>query len=231
MNVFMSVRARWMAIGASAFLMSLAGSSLAQAPMPSAQPPQAAPPAVAPAASSSPTMGPAAPDAPPAVAPVAPPPSAALPPTPPPAVAPMPPASAPAPAPDETAAPQPFAFADFGWMNGQSRQTEFPLDGKVIIGDVHPRRRLQLRILAIPSTTRIVGSTSAGRANEFQITHLGVGADFHWKGVARPAHDPARPVLDHDAAQRRQPRPRPVGPRATPTGTSPRATAATTSTS
>jgi hypothetical protein len=28
-----------------------------------------------------------------------------------------------------------------------------------------------------------VGSTAVGRSNEVQITHLGVGADFHWKNV------------------------------------------------
>jgi len=34
-----------------------------------------------------------------------------------------------------------------------------------------------------PRDHTISGSTSSGRHNELQITHLGVGADFHWKGA------------------------------------------------
>ena len=32
------------------------------------------------------------------------------------------------------AAAEPFAFADFTWLNGNSRQTEFPLDSQVFTG-------------------------------------------------------------------------------------------------
>ena len=28
----------------------------------------------------------------------------------------------------------PFAFADLGWLNGNSRETEYPLDGEVFSG-------------------------------------------------------------------------------------------------
>jgi len=49
------------------------------------------------------------------------------------------PASAPA-GPGATAsapaAAEPFAFADFAWLNGNSRQTEFPLAGKVLTGEL-----------------------------------------------------------------------------------------------
>lgn len=76
----------------------------------------------------------------------------------------------------------PFAFADFGWMNGQSRQTEFPLAGKVI----QPQFTIDAGYnyeFSHPRDHTIVGSTAAGRSNEFQIMHLGVGADFGYKNV------------------------------------------------
>jgi hypothetical protein len=147
-----------------------------------AQSPPDVPPAVVPEAQS-PSVAPAAPVAPPAAArPVEPP-----------AAEPAVPASVPAPpvnpaAPTEPAADAqaeaavPFAFADFGWMNGQSRQTEFPLAGKVI----QPMFTIDAGYnyeFSHPRDHTIVGSTAAGRSNEFQIMHLGVGADFGYKNV------------------------------------------------
>lgn len=107
--------------------------------------------------------------------PAAPPPLATVPPaTPPPATAPAPAA---APAPDEH--PAPFAFADFGWMNGQSRQVDFPLSGKYLT----PMFTIDVGYnydFSNPVDHTIVGSTSAGRSNELQIMHLGVGSDFYY---------------------------------------------------
>ena len=92
------------------------------------------------------------------------------------------PAAEPAAAPGTEAASEPFAFADFGWMNGNSRQTEFPLDGKVVSGEFTIESAYSYEF-SNPSDHTIVGSTSAGRHNELQIVHLGVGGDFHWKGA------------------------------------------------
>ena len=97
----------------------------------------------------------------------------------------MAPPSAAAPAEEAAAEPEaaaPFAFADFGWMNGQSRQTEFPLAGKII----QPMFTIDAGYnyeFSHPRDHTIVGSTSSGRSNEFQIMHLGVGADFNYKNV------------------------------------------------
>ena len=79
-------------------------------------------------------------------------------------------------------AAEPFAFADFTWLNGNSRQTEFPLDGKVFTGEfsfdsnyVYDFNR--------PQDHTIVGSTNTGRSNEVQVEHLGIGGDFHYQNI------------------------------------------------
>ena len=89
------------------------------------------------------------------------------------------PASAPA-APPPPA--EPFAFADWGWLNGSSRQTEFPIDSKFLTGMFTIESEYAYEF-SNPRDHTVVGSTAIGRHNEIQITHLGVGADFHWKGA------------------------------------------------
>jgi len=89
-----------------------------------------------------------------------------------PAVEPQPPAHA----------PEPFAFADFGWLNGSSRQTEFPMDGPVITPTFTIETEYAYEF-SNPVDHTVVGSTAIGRSNEVQIEHLGVGGDFHWKGA------------------------------------------------
>lgn len=76
------------------------------------------------------------------------------------------------------AAPEPFAFADFTWLNGNSRQKTSVLDSKYFTGtflaDVN-----YIQDFNHPQDHTLVGSTAAGRTNEVQIQHLGVGGDFH----------------------------------------------------
>jgi hypothetical protein len=86
-----------------------------------------------------------------------------------------------APAPEPKTA-DPFAFADFSWLNGNSRQTEFPLDFPVFTGEFTLDANY-VRDLANPKDHTIVGSTNTGRSNEVQVEQLGIGGDFHWKGV------------------------------------------------
>jgi len=84
--------------------------------------------------------------------------------------------------PSATKAPEPFAFADFGWMNGQSRQTEYPLAGKIF----NPMFTIDVGYnydFSNPVDHTIVGSTSAGRSNELQIMHLGLGTDLNYNGA------------------------------------------------
>ncbi|MBC7421224.1 MAG: porin [Bdellovibrio sp.] len=81
----------------------------------------------------------------------------------------------------EAAAPnyaEPFAFADFTWLNGNSRQKTSVLDSKYFTGqflaDVN-----YIADFNQPKDHTLVGSTSAGRTNEFQVQQLGIGGDFH----------------------------------------------------
>jgi len=84
--------------------------------------------------------------------------------------------------PEEPGPSEPFAWADWGWMNGNSHQTEFPIDNKVLTGTFTIESEYAYEF-SNPIDHTVVGSTAIGRHNELQITHLGVGADFHWKGA------------------------------------------------
>jgi len=77
---------------------------------------------------------------------------------------------------------EPFAFADFTWLNGNSRQTQFPLDSKYFTGQFS----LDTNYIADfnrPKDHTLVGSTNSGRTSEFQVEQLGVGGDFHVDNV------------------------------------------------
>ena len=95
---------------------------------------------------------------------------------------PQPAATAPGDAASAPAERVPFGFADWGWMNGNSRQTDFPLDGKVMSGSFTIESAYAYEF-SRPADHTVVGSTAIGRTNELQIVHLGVGGDFHWQGV------------------------------------------------
>ena len=85
-------------------------------------------------------------------------------------------------APTETPSTDPFAFADFTWLNGNSRQTEFPMDSKFFTGEF----RLDTNYIydfANPIDHTLVGSTNAGRTQEVQVEQLGVGGDFNYNNV------------------------------------------------
>jgi Putative beta-barrel porin-2, OmpL-like. bbp2 len=84
--------------------------------------------------------------------------------------------------PAEPPSTEPFAWADWGWMNGASHQTEFPLDGKVFSGEFTIETEYAYEF-SNPKDHTVIGSTAIGRSNEIQIEHLGVGGDFHWKGA------------------------------------------------
>src|SRR5262249_53150095 len=67
------------------------------------------------------------------------------------------PASATAPA-----RPEPFAFADFTWLTGNSRQKEFPLAGKVLSGEFRVDAAYTYSFNH-PKDNTIVGSTEVFR--------------------------------------------------------------------
>jgi len=82
----------------------------------------------------------------------------------------------------ESKAADPFAFADFGWLNGNSRQTTFPLDSKVFTGQFSFDSNY-VYDFAHPTDHTLIGSTNSGRTGEVQVEQLGIGGDFHYENV------------------------------------------------
>jgi hypothetical protein len=77
---------------------------------------------------------------------------------------------------------EPFAFADFTWLNGNARTKESPMDTKFFT----PEIRADVDYIYDfnhPRDNTIGGSSEVFRANEVQVTQLGVGGDFHYDNV------------------------------------------------
>jgi hypothetical protein len=72
----------------------------------------------------------------------------------------------------------PFDFADFTWLNGNSREHNNPLDTKYFT----PELRLDANYtydFNHPKDHTLDGSCEVGRTNELQVQQLGVGGDLH----------------------------------------------------
>jgi len=79
-------------------------------------------------------------------------------------------------------ASEPFAFADFTWLNGNARTKESPMDTKFFT----PEIRADVDYVYSfnhPSDDTIGGSSEVFRSSEVQVTQLGVGGDFHFDNV------------------------------------------------
>src|ERR1019366_7961450 len=171
MNRFQWLRARCLWLGAFASCAALEGVAMAQAAPVVDQPAPPAPPPTPPA----PAAPPPAPAPPSTETPSAPPSAAAV-------VTPTAPSSTEAPAP--AAAPEkasdPFAFADFTWLNGSNRQTKALLDSPLFTGsfllDVNYTASRQN-----PIDNTVIGSTSLSRNNEITFAFMGFGGDFHYE--------------------------------------------------
>jgi hypothetical protein len=81
-------------------------------------------------------------------------------------------------APSEQKAAEPFAFADFTWLNGNSRQQYAVLDTKYFTPEISVDTNYSYNFNHPVDHTQ-VGSTVTGRSNEFQLQDLGFGGDFH----------------------------------------------------
>jgi hypothetical protein len=79
-------------------------------------------------------------------------------------------------------ASEPFAFADFTWLNGNARTKEVPMDTKFFT----PEIRADVGYIYDfnnPKDDTIGGSSEVFRSKEVQVTQLGVGGDFHFDNV------------------------------------------------
>ncbi len=79
-------------------------------------------------------------------------------------------------------AAEPFAFADFTWLNGNSRQKDSVLDTKYFTGEFRADVNY-VYDFNHPQDHTLVGSSELGRTNEMHVQQLGVGGDFHWENV------------------------------------------------
>src|SRR5438128_7751938 len=79
-------------------------------------------------------------------------------------------------------ASEPFAFADFTWLNGNARTKKPAMDTKFFT----PEFRADVDYIYDfnhPQDDTIGGSSEVFRSGEVQVTQLGVGGDFHYDNV------------------------------------------------
>ncbi|HKV61089.1 MAG TPA: outer membrane beta-barrel protein [Candidatus Acidoferrum sp.] len=77
---------------------------------------------------------------------------------------------------------EPFAFADFTWLNGNARTKELAMDTKFFTPEIRSDVDY-IYDFNHPKDNTISGSSEVFRANEVQVTQLGVGGDFHYDNV------------------------------------------------
>src|SRR5262245_39008866 len=76
----------------------------------------------------------------------------------------------------------PFAWGDFRWMPGSYAPPDTPLKYGAFTGEVRVDAAYHYSFNS-PADNTISGSSEVFRHNELQITQLGVGGDFYYKGV------------------------------------------------
>ncbi len=77
---------------------------------------------------------------------------------------------------------EPFAFADWTWLNGNARTKDIPMDTKFFTPEIRSDVDY-IYDFAHPSDHTIGGSSEVFRSGEVQLTQLGVGGDFHFDNV------------------------------------------------
>jgi Putative beta-barrel porin-2, OmpL-like. bbp2 len=84
--------------------------------------------------------------------------------------------------PTKTVPAEPFAYADWTWLNGNARTKDSPMDTKFFT----PEIRADIDYVYDfnhPKDDTIGGSSEVFRSDEVQVTQLGVGGDFHYDNV------------------------------------------------
>ena len=77
---------------------------------------------------------------------------------------------------------EPFAFADWTWLNGNPRTKEPAFDSKFFTPEIRADVAYHYDFNH-PQDDTISGSSEVFRSNEVSLTHLGVGGDFHYDHV------------------------------------------------
>ncbi len=86
------------------------------------------------------------------------------------------------PAPAKNESEEPFAFADWTWLNGNPRTKEGAFDSKFFTPEIRADVDYTYDFNH-PKDDTIGGSSEIFRSNEVGITQLGVGGDFHYDHV------------------------------------------------
>jgi hypothetical protein len=76
----------------------------------------------------------------------------------------------------------PFAFGDFTWLNGTSRNKDTVLDTKFFTPEVRIDTHF-MEDFNQPRDHTMGGATESFRSGEFQLEQISVGGDFHWQNV------------------------------------------------
>jgi hypothetical protein len=77
---------------------------------------------------------------------------------------------------------EPFAFADWTWLNGNPRTKEAAFDSKFFTPEIRADISYTYDFNH-PADDSIGGSSEVFRSNEINLTQLGVGGDFHYDQV------------------------------------------------
>src|ERR1700692_4880670 len=77
---------------------------------------------------------------------------------------------------------EPFAFADFTWLNGNSRTKDTPYATSCFTPEIRADVDYNYSFNH-PADDTIGGSSEVFRSNELHVTQLGVGGDFHYDNV------------------------------------------------
>jgi len=78
--------------------------------------------------------------------------------------------------------PEPFAFGDFTWLTGNPRTKDSPINTEVFTGEIRFDTAYHYSFNH-PIDHSIGGSSEVFRSDEFQVTQIGVGGDFHYNNV------------------------------------------------
>ena len=84
--------------------------------------------------------------------------------------------------PSKPAPTEPFAYADWTWLNGNARNKDVVWDSKFFTPEIRFDTSYVMDFNH-PKDDTIGGSTEIFRSNEFQMDQISVGGDFHWENV------------------------------------------------
>lgn len=77
---------------------------------------------------------------------------------------------------------QPFAYADWTWLNGTVRTKDAVWDSKFFTPEIRFDTNF-IHSFNHPQDDTLGGSTETFRSNEFQVEQISFGGDFHWQNV------------------------------------------------